>query len=83
MVQVSTQLVVGTYICTHQGGFLFLDAFPVCRKDPDGTGLNHWLYIPSRLAGIVNIEADSRIRLVDQNGTSMSFRPISALVRSR
>jgi hypothetical protein len=53
---------------SNTGGFLFLDTFPAVRKDPDGTGRNHWLYIPAREAGSVVMRADPRVRFVDQNG---------------
>ena len=58
----------GDYITSWSGGLLFLDTFPQVRKDPDGTGKAHWLYVPSRMDGRVDIESDVRIRLFDQNG---------------
>jgi hypothetical protein len=53
---------------THSGGYLFLDTFPSARKEPDGTGFNHWFYVPARNSGEFVAEADSRVRFVDQNG---------------
>jgi hypothetical protein len=56
------------YRVTCQGGELFLDTFPLTYIHPDGTGLSHWLYIPTRFAGEVNLEAGSRWRFVDADG---------------
>lgn len=58
----------GSYEVSCAGGHLFLDGFPGVRKDPDGTGRYHWVYIPTRFEGEVDIRAVSRVSVVDQNG---------------
>jgi hypothetical protein len=50
------------------GGHLFLDSFPKIRKDPDQSGRMHWLYIPTRMTGAVNLESGSRLTIFDQTG---------------
>jgi hypothetical protein len=73
---VTTSYAAGTHtivnrqggVFTHTGGHLFLDTFPAVRKDPDGTLLNHWLFIPTRYSGAVKMDSGSRVRFVDQNG---------------
>jgi hypothetical protein len=53
---------------SNQGGLLFLDTFPLVRKDTDGTGKRHWLYVPNRAAGTVDVRAGSRVRFFDEAG---------------
>jgi hypothetical protein len=55
-------------IATHNGGYLFLDGFPSIYKRSDGTALDHWLYIPTRLDGATDIKAKIRWRVTDNNG---------------
>jgi hypothetical protein len=57
----------GNYIAECTGGYLFLDGFPEVRKDPDG-GNAHWLYIPDRCDGLVDILTGGRVRVVDGTG---------------
>lgn len=57
----------GNFIAECTGGYLFLDGFPQVRKDPDG-GNPHWLYIPDRCDGAVDIQAASRVRVFDGSG---------------
>jgi hypothetical protein len=47
---------------SHSGGYLFAKTFPSFYKDADGTGLNHWLYAPTRVGGEINLETDVRWR---------------------
>jgi hypothetical protein len=53
---------------SYTGGRLFLNCFPTVRKDPDGTAIRHWMYVPDRIAGEVQITSTVRIRMFDEEG---------------
>jgi hypothetical protein len=59
---------VGPHLVTHQGGDLFMDTFPVVWLQPDGTTLDHWLYIPTRFDGVVDLSTFVRVEFEDASG---------------
>lgn len=56
---------------TWSGGYLFLDTFPFVDKHPTPSlqiGGGHWLYVPQRYAGVVNLVALVNWRFFDESG---------------
>lgn len=65
----------GGQTVTWDGGLVFMDTFPFVRKDPDGTGRCHWLYVPETVAGAVDLEASSRWSFYDEASARKDWMP--------
>lgn len=67
--------VSGKYTVSFSGGFLFLDTFPSVRKDPDGAGNRHYLFVPPSAAGQVDLEPSSRWSFYDKGQSRKDWVP--------
>lgn len=65
----------GQFRVEWNGGVVFLDTFPMVRKDPDGTALRHWLYVPASAAGRVDLRPASRWSFYDEETARKDWTP--------
>lgn len=63
-----------TSTATWTGGILFLTAFPLAAKQPDG-GNSHWVYVQQSAAGAVEIETSVRAQFEDADGLVTVYYP--------
>lgn len=63
------------HIIEWEGGAVFMDTFPFVRKDPDGTALNHWLYVPTKAAGEVDLTSEVRWSFYDEEPARKDVKP--------
>lgn len=63
------------HLIEWEGGMVFMNTFPEVRKDPDGTDLNHWLFVPSSVAGDVKLLPEVRWAFYDEEVTRKDWNP--------
>ena len=64
----------GNWLVSNQGGELFVDTFGGVRKDAHTGSGSHWLYIPTRAAGAVHMEAAVRWTFWDKDDAGNVYR---------